>query len=234
MTRGVRHGADVAYRGVVPSLADWAVSVIEAIGELGVGVLIALETVVPPIPSEVVLPFAGFAAAQGSIDPYLAWLAATAGSLVGAWFLYWLGDRYGYDRLHRLAGRKRFVFFGQRDLERGHAFFTRHGTAVVLVARFIPFLRSVVSVPAGLERMPLVRFSLLTGLGSGIWNAAFIAIGYRLGDDYALVERWVGPVATVVLVGCALGMVVLAVRRRREADAEDAQDSSRQERQSAL
>ena len=198
------------------SITGPVVDVIESIGEVGVGALLALETVLPPIPSEVVLPFAGFAAASGRIDPVLAWVAATIGSLVGAYILYGLGRTVSYERLEELAGRRWFILFGQRDLARGHRFFERHGSAIVLVGRFIPLVRSVVSVPAGLDRMPLGRFTVLTAAGSGVWNALFIWAGYRLGEDYATVEGWISPVSKGVVVLVVLGLVGLALRRRRE------------------
>lgn len=197
------------------------VDVIESIGEVGVGVLLALETVLPPIPSEVVLPFAGFAAASGRIDPVLAWVAATVGSLVGAYILYGLGRKVSYERLEHLAGRRWFVLFGRRDLARGHRFFERHGSAIVFFGRFVPLVRSIVSVPAGLDRMPLGRFTLLTAAGSGVWNALFIWAGYRLGEDYEVVEGWISPVSKVVVALVVLAVVWLAVRRRREQVAVD-------------
>lgn len=197
-------------------MTDRIVALIQQIGEVGVGLLILLETVLPPIPSEVVLPFAGFAAAGGRLNPYLAWLAATAGSLLGAYLLYGLGAALSYERLHHLSGKPWFLLFGQRDLDRGQRFFDQRGEVVVLVGRFIPFIRSVVSVPAGLTRMPLLRFSLLTTLGSGLWNAAFIYAGYRLGDDYTAVERYLGPVSKAVSAVVVLVVVWLVVRRLRE------------------
>ena len=203
------------------SVTGPVVDVIDSIGEVGVGALLALETVVPPIPSEVVLPFAGFAASSGRIDPVLAWVAATMGSLLGAYLLYGLGRKVSYERLEHLAGRRWFILFGQRDLARGHRFFERHGSAIVFFGRFIPLVRSIVSVPAGLERMPLGRFTLLTAAGSGVWNALFIAAGYRLGQDYTVVEGWISPVSKVVVALVALGLVWLAVRRWREQRALD-------------
>lgn len=197
-------------------MTDRIVELIQQIGELGVGLLILLETVIPPIPSEVVLPFAGFAAAAGHLNPYLAWLAATAGSLVGAYLLYWLGAALTYERLHHLAGRPWFLFFGQRDLERGQHFFEKHGQVVVLAGRCVPFIRSVVSVPAGLTRMPLLRFGLLTAVGSGVWNAVFIYAGFRLGTDYAVVEGYLGPVSKAVGAVVVLVVVWLVGRRLRE------------------
>jgi membrane protein DedA with SNARE-associated domain len=205
----------------VQSVTGPVVDLIDSIGEVGVGVLLALETVVPPIPSEVVLPFAGFAASSGRIDPFLAWVAATIGSLLGAYLLYGLGRKVSYERLEDLAGRRWFILFGQRDLARGHRFFERHGSAIVFFGRFVPLVRSIVSVPAGLERMPLGRFTLLTAAGSGVWNALFIVLGYRLGQDYTVVERWISPLSKVVVALVALALVWLAVRRRREQRAVD-------------
>lgn len=199
----------------VRSLTETVVEIIDSIGALGVGLLIALETVLPPVPSEVILPFAGFAAAEGRLDPYLAWGAATLGSLLGASVLYLAGLTFSYERLYRLAGRRWFVLFGPRDLDRGFRFFDRHGAVVVLVGRLVPFIRSVVSVPAGMDQMPLPRFLGLTALGSGLWNAAFIALGYRLGEDYELVDRYMAPVSTGVLAGCALILLWLVVRKVR-------------------
>lgn len=197
-------------------MTDRIVELINQIGELGVGLLILLETVIPPIPSEVVLPFAGFAAAAGHLNPYLAWAAATVGSLLGAYVLYWLGVALSYERLHDLAGRPWFLLFGQRDLDRGQRFFEARGEVVVLVGRCIPFVRSVVSVPAGLTRMSFLRFSLLTALGSGVWNAVFIYAGYRLGDDYAAVERYLAPVSKAVVAIVLVVLVWLVARRLRE------------------
>lgn len=185
------------------------------LGAPAVGALIAVETVVPPVPSELVLPFAGFQAARGHLDPTAAWAAATSGSLVGAWLLYGLGAVIGRDRLAALAARRWFILFGPRDLERGERFFSRHGGAVVLFGRCIPLVRSIVSVPAGLERMPRRRFTFFTVLGSGIWNAAFIAAGWHLEDRWHMVERWMQPVALTVLALVLAIAGVTAVRKVR-------------------
>lgn len=202
------------------------IDIIRSIGEVGVGLLIALETILPPIPSEIILPFAGFAAAEGSLNPYLAWLCATLGSLLGAMVLYLFGLKFSYERLHELAGKKWFFLFGVRDLERGMKFFDDHGSVVVLVGRFIPLIRSIVSVPAGLDSMPIPRFLALTALGSGIWNAVFITIGYRLGPKYALVEQYMGPISKGVVAVLALVLVWLVVRRLRERKAGEAAEAA--------
>lgn len=199
-------------------MTDWVVDVVERLGALGVGMLILLENLLPPIPSEIILPFAGFTAEQGKLNAVAAWAAATTGSLVGAWVLYGIGATVGEERIRELSRKRWFIFFGEKDFDRGDAFFDRHGGAVVFFGRFIPLVRSIVSVPAGLERMSLVRFSLFTAVGSGIWNAAFITAGWVLGDNYDQVEKYVGPVSKATVALLAVAAIVLAVRKYRRRD----------------
>jgi membrane protein DedA with SNARE-associated domain len=199
-------------------LAGWVVDVIESIGAPGVGALVALETAFPPIPSEVILPFAGFSAAQGDVNLVAAWAFATLGALVGAWVLYGVGALVGIERLHELATKRWFLLFGPNDLARGERFFEHHGNKIVLIGRCIPLVRSIVSVPAGVERMPLVRFTALTALGSGVWNALFIGAGYQLGNEWDRVEVWIQPISytVVALLGlCGLWLVYRKVRAVR-------------------
>jgi membrane protein DedA with SNARE-associated domain len=208
--------AEEQYSGVT----GWVVDVVDAIGEVGVGALIALENVFPPIPSEVILPLAGFRAEAGELNIVLAWIAATAGALVGALILYGLGAWFGYDRLDELAGKRWFVFFGQKDLDRGKRFFDRHGDAIVLFGRCVPLVRSIVSVPAGIDRMRLGRFVVLTIVGSGVWNAIFMGAGWALGDRWERVEGWIQPLSygvVVVLAAAVAWLTRRTVQRRRAA-----------------
>ena len=197
------------------AVSDWVVDVIERLGAVGVGLLIFLENVLPPIPSEVILPFAGFASQQGELNVVTAWVAASVGSLAGALLLYAIGAFIGEDRLRVLSRKRWFVFFGEKDFDRGDRFFEKHGSQVVFFARFIPLVRSVVSVPAGLERMNLVRFSLLTLAGSAIWNAVFIGAGWVLGDNWDVIEGYMGPLSYLVVALLAVAVVVLVVRKVR-------------------
>lgn len=197
-------------------IQGWVVEVVETLGEPGVGLLIALESVFPPVPSEVVLPFAGFGAAGGDLHAVGVWAAATAGALVGAYALYAVGALVGYERVHVLAGKPWFLLFSQDDLARGERFFDEHGGKVVLFGRFVPLLRSVVSVPAGAARMPLGRFTLLTALGSGIWNALFIYVGYELGSEWDQVQRWLGPAGGLVVVAGLLALAWLCARKIKQ------------------
>jgi membrane protein DedA with SNARE-associated domain len=201
--------------GHTGQVAGWIFGIVDRLGALGVGLLIMLENLIPPIPSELVLPLAGFRASTGALNVFTVWPAATAGAVLGALLLYGLGAWLGYQRLHRLAGRRWFILAGQSDIDRGHELFDRHGSKVVLLARCVPFLRSVVSIPAGIVGMPILRFTLLTAIGSGVWNAVFIALGWTLGEHWDRVQGWLGPVSAVVVGLLVVGLVVLIVRKVR-------------------
>jgi membrane protein DedA with SNARE-associated domain len=194
---------------------DGILRVVERVGEVGVGALVALENLFPPIPSEVILPYAGFQAERGQLNLALAWVAATAGALVGALVLYALGAWIGSERLHALAGQRWFVVLSQKDYERGERFFDRHGGKIVLFGRCVPLVRSVVSVPAGVARMPLARFCLYTVAGSAVWNALFLAVGYQLGQNYDKVEGWVAPISYTVVVAFVVWIGWLTWRKVR-------------------
>jgi membrane protein DedA with SNARE-associated domain len=196
-------------------VAEWIFGIIDSLGALGVGLLILLENVIPPIPSEVILPLAGFRASTGAFNVVAVWFAATAGALIGALILYGLGAWLGYERLHRLAGHRWFILASQKDIDRGDELFDTHGGKIVLLARCVPLVRSIVSVPAGLSGMPILRFSVFTAIGSGIWNAVFIALGWVLGENWDQVEQYLGPISYVVIGLLLVGLVVLIVRRRR-------------------
>jgi membrane protein DedA with SNARE-associated domain len=206
---------DLRRSGHPGEVTDWVFAVIDRLGALGVGLLILLENLIPPIPSEVVLPLAGFRARAGTLDVLWVWPAATAGSVLGALLLYRLGAWLGYDRLHALAGRRWFVLTGRRDLERGRRLFDEHGGKMVLFGRCVPFVRSVISIPAGVAGMPLGRFTLLTAIGSGVWNALFLGLGWVLGENWQQVQGWLGPIGWVVGVVIVAGLLVLAVRKYR-------------------
>lgn len=188
---------------ITGDLTDWIVSVIDAIGYLGVALLVALENVFPPIPSEVVLPAAGFAAAQGKANVVGMVIAATFGSVIGAWALYLIAAAIGQVRLHALTVRYgRWVGVKPRDITRAESWFDDHPMAVMF-CRCIPLIRSLVSIPAGFRRMPPVLFTLYTTIGSLVWNILLIGAGYLLGDNWGVVADYVGIFQYVVIAAIA-------------------------------
>ncbi|MBD0417721.1 DedA family protein [Streptomyces sp. TRM S81-3] len=185
---------------------QWINDLMDALGAPGAGLAIALENLFPPLPSEVILPLAGFAASSGRMDLLAALLWTTAGSVIGALALYGIGALLGRDRTVAIAGRLPLVKVA--DIEKTEAWFLRHGTKAVFFGRMIPIFRSLISVPAGVERMRLPVFLGLTTLGSAIWNTAFVLAGYALGDNWSEVTRIVSAYSKVVLVGAVLAVLV--------------------------
>lgn len=178
---------------LVGDLTDWVVDVIKAIGYLGVALLVAMESVFPPIPSEVVLPAAGLASSRGEANVVLMVVAATIGSVIGAWVLYLIAAAVGHVRLRALTVRYgRWVGVKPKDLDRAEAWFDDHSGSAVLICRCIPLIRSLVSIPAGFRRMNPISFTIYTAIGSLVWNALLIGAGYQLGDRWEQVGEWVG------------------------------------------
>ncbi|MDQ1130636.1 DedA family protein [Microbacterium sp. SORGH_AS_0888] len=208
------------------ALADWTVSLMEVIGPAGAGAAIALESVFPPLPSEAILPMAGLAASRGSFTLVEALAWTTAGSIVGALLLYGLGAWLGAARLRRIA--ERMPLMQAEDVDRTIAWFERHGGKAVFFGRMLPIFRSLISIPAGVARMPLWRFGLLTAAGSLLWNAVFVFSGYFLGEQWHIVEEYAGILQIVVIlavVGAFVWFVAARLRRlaaaRRTADSRD-------------
>lgn len=175
---------------------------IERGGYAGIILLTFLETIFPPLPSEVFMPLAGFVAARGELTLPGVIAAGTLGSLAGAWFWYALGRAIGLERTRQLVARHgRWLTLHTADIDRGTAWFDRHGGLVVLFGRMVPAIRSVVSVPAGIAHMPVGRFLLLSGLGSLIWTTLLMTAGYLLEARYLEVARWASPASTIVVGG---------------------------------
>ncbi|MFI8964987.1 DedA family protein [Streptomyces sp. NPDC053493] len=192
-------------------METWINDLMETLGAPGAGLAVALENLFPPIPSEVILPLAGFAAASGRMNLFAALLWTTAGSVVGALALYGVGALFGRERVIAVAARLPLVKVA--DIERTEAWFARHGTKAVLFGRMVPIFRSLISVPAGVERMPLPVFLALTTLGSALWNTAFVLAGYVLGENWEQVTDYVSVYSKAVLVtALAAAVCFVAVR----------------------
>ncbi|MEV0643183.1 DedA family protein [Streptomyces sp. NPDC050619] len=214
----------VAEEGAAP---QWINDLMDTLGAPGAGIAIALENLFPPLPSEVILPLAGFAASSGRMSLLAALLWTTAGSVIGALALYGVGALLGRDRTVAAAARLPLVKVA--DIERTEAWFLRHGTKAVFFGRMVPIFRSLISVPAGVERMRLPVFLGLTTLGSALWNTVFVLAGYALGDNWPEVTRLVSTYSKGVLVVATLAVLAFvgirllrrpgAGRRRRGGDA---------------
>lgn len=194
-------------------MATWIATFIEDTGYLGIVLLALAENVFPPIPSEVVMPFAGFAATRGELTLPLVIVAGTLGSVLGALPWYALGRWMGTERLDRAARRHgRWLTLTPADLARAEAWFERHAGGAVFLGRLVPAVRTLVSVPAGIARMPMGRFLLYSAAGSLGWTGLLASLGYALGSQYGRVEGWVAPASNAILVALLVGYVARVIR----------------------
>ncbi|MGW8482048.1 DedA family protein [Microbacterium sp. NPDC055903] len=205
----------MTYTAEYEGLIGWVLSLMDTMGELGVGIAVLLETFLPPIPSEALLPGAGFLAFDGRMNVWLAWAAATTGALLGAWGWYAIGAALGRDRTRRFVGR--VPLMDHDDFDRAEAFFLKWGRWAVLLGRCVPLVRSFVSIPAGIERMPFATFTLLTVVGSGVWNGIWIGLGFAFGPAIeSVLSTWSGVLSDIVvgvIVVLFAWFVIVRVRR---------------------
>lgn len=199
---------------MLDNLTEWVTDIVERLSYPGVAMLVALENVFPPIPSEVVLGLAGYTASRGDAWVLGMIIAATAGSVVGALILYGLSAAVGPVRLRAIIIRYgTWVGFGETDLDRAEAWFDRRARSAVLVCRCVPLIRSLISIPAGFRRMPLGAFTLFTLLGSLVWNTVLVTAGYLLADQWEKVLEFTEPFQTLVVMFVGVLIVALVIRK---------------------
>ena len=191
---------------------DWISEIMRAMGAFGVGLLMFIENVFPPIPSELVMPLAGFLASRGVLALWLLIVAGSIGSVAGAVLWYWVGRKLGADRLRALTARHgRWLGMHPSSVDRAQDWFERHGGAAVLFGRLIPTVRTLISVPAGINRMPIATFLGYTTIGAVAWTGLLAGAGYALSSQYDLVAEWLNPVSwcvVAVLLGTYLWRVI--------------------------
>ena len=196
-------------------VAEWVIRVIETLGYAGLTVLVALENIFPPIPSEVILPLAGFLIGQNRFSFPAVLISTTLGSLIGASVLYGIGMAIGQQRVRGLFERYgKWALLTPDDLSQSETWFDRHGPVAVFIGRLVPVVRSLVSIPAGYRRMPLSQFLLLSGFGSALWNGALVSLGWALGENWREVEDYVGWLQYLV-IGAVVFLIARFVWQRR-------------------
>jgi membrane protein DedA with SNARE-associated domain len=195
---------------------DWTIGLVDQTGYVGIVLLMLAENVFPPIPSELIMPMAGFAAARGDLTATGVALAGTTGSLLGALLWYQVGRWIGLDRLKRWAGTHgRWLTISPEEVDQAAAWFDRHCAKAVLIGRLIPAVRTLISVPAGVAGMSLARFLAYSALGTALWTALLAAGGYLLEDQYHRVSEWLNPVSNVILGLIVLGYLYRVATFRR-------------------
>lgn len=195
-------------------LAGWTVDLMDTLGGPGAAVAVGLDNLFPPIPSELILPLAGFTAAQGRFSLVEALLWTTAGSVIGAIIVYLVGYIFGRERTRKFITMLPLV--KESDFDHAERWFAKHGTKAVFFGRMVPLVRSFISVPAGIERMSFWVFLALTTFGSLLWNTIFVVSGYFLGANWHVVDEYAGIFQYVVIAAIAILLVVFVVKRLRE------------------
>ncbi|MBC7971966.1 MAG: DedA family protein [Verrucomicrobia bacterium] len=197
-------------------MTEWITNTMTSLGYLGIGLLMFLENLFPPIPSELIMPLAGFTVAQGKMSFVPAVLAGIIGTMLGALPWYYAGKVMGEQRLRRLADRYgRWLTLSGKDIDKANHWFSRHGAKTVLFCRLIPGVRTLISLPAGINQMPIALFLVYSTVGTALWVLLLTALGYFLGNNYSLVETYLAPVSKLVLLGLLVMLVVWAVRRKK-------------------
>lgn len=203
--------------GITEFIASIATLVIQSLGYAGVFILMIMESMVLPVPSEAVMPFAGFLVADGAFSPILVLVAATLGSIVGSMASYAIGLYGGRPFLNRFG---KYLLLNREDLERTDRFFRRRGSPTILISRFIQIVRHLISIPAGLGKMPLLPFAVFTVIGAGIWNAFLTWCGYVLRKNWERVMAYSRYIdIAVIVIGLALIALFIwrhLVRRKSE------------------
>ena len=196
-------------------MASWIIAFISSTGYWGILLLMLVENVFPPIPSELIMPLAGFLVAQDKLTFLGATLAGMAGSVIGALPFYYAGKKLGEERLKRLADRYgRWLTLSRRDIERASRWFHAHGGAAVFLCRLIPGVRSLISIPAGIAGMNFVKFLFYTSTGTALWAGLLAYVGYVLGDNFTKVGEYLDPVSWIVFGAIAVLYVARVFMRK--------------------
>ncbi len=196
------------------NILTWVTNAVTAFGYWGIAFMMFLENLIPPIPSELVMPLAGYAASQGDLNVWSAIAFGSVGSVLGALLWYYIGLSLGLDRLKALLDRYgRWVGLSSADLDNAQRWFLKRGTWTVGICRMIPGIRTYVSIPAGVTRMPLAPFLLYSIAGTVLWTAFLTLAGYFLGNEYERIGTWLAPVAQVVIIVVAAAVMVWLAQR---------------------
>jgi membrane protein DedA with SNARE-associated domain len=197
-------------------MLDWITSSINYLGYWGIVLLMFLENLFPPIPSELIMPLAGFTTTQGKLDIAFVIVAGTIGSLLGALLWYCIGISVGEKRLKRWADRYgKWLNISGEDIEKSKKWFDKYGGVAVFLGRIIPGIRTFISVPAGLNNMPIVPFLFYSTIGSALWVALLTFAGYLLGRNYQLVEKYLGTISSFIVIVSIVAFCFWIMKRKR-------------------
>lgn len=196
-------------------MKEWVIETMSSLGYVGIGLLMFLENLFPPIPSELIMPLAGFTAAQGKMQLFPAIAAGVIGTVLGAFPWYYLGKVVSEERIKGWADRYgKWLGISGADIDKANRWFDRHGKKAVLLCRMVPGVRTLISLPAGINAMPMVPFLLYSTIGTVLWVTFLTMAGYFLGNNYELVDKYLDPVSKIVAVTLVIALIIWIIRKR--------------------
>lgn len=196
-------------------ITEWIISIMEQLGYWGIALLMFLDNVFPPIPSEIIMPSAGYSASQGQLLLFGVIIAGSIGSLLAAALLYWVGYKFKHESLFKFVDRYgKYLFIQSKDVKKSLTWFEHYGHQIVFFGRMIPAVRSLISIPAGMSRMPFWKFMLFSGLGTIIWTTFLASVGFYFGENQALMHEIFSRVGYVILA--IVGVIVIWLVYRRQ------------------
>jgi membrane protein DedA with SNARE-associated domain len=199
-------------------MQEWILNTMNSLGYLGIGLLMFAENLFPPIPSELIMPLAGFTVAKGGMNFTLAVLAGVVGTILGALPWYYAGKLVGEERLKHLADKYgKWITVSSQDIDKATRWFNRYGNKAVLFGRLVPGIRTLISLPAGLSEMPIVPFLIYSTLGTTAWVMLLTFLGFMLGENYELVDEYLGPVSKIVLLILIVAFIAWLVIKQQKA-----------------
>ncbi|NJK75484.1 MAG: DedA family protein [Richelia sp. CSU_2_1] len=196
-------------------MVEWITNTMESMGYLGIGLLMFLENLFPPIPSELIMPLAGFTVSRGDMQMIPAIAAGVIGTVLGAFPWYYAGKLISEERLRNLADKYgKWLTVSGADIDKANEWFNKHGGKAVFLCRLVPGVRTLISLPAGINNMPLIPFILYSTIGTTIWVTFLTVVGYKLGANYELVDEYLGPASKIILVIIVIWCLLWVVRKK--------------------
>lgn len=198
-------------------MKEWILQIMTSLNYVGIGLLMFLENLFPPIPSELIMPLAGFTISQGKMEFFPAIFAGVVGTILGALPWYYVGKLVGEENIKRLADKYgKWISISRKDIEKADQWFHKHGEQAVFFGRLVPGIRTLISLPAGISNMNLIPFLIYSTIGTTIWVSLLTFAGYKLGENYELVDEYLAPVSKIAFVVLAIAFVFWLVQKRRK------------------
>lgn len=189
--------------GITEFIIHYATLIIDQTGYLGIGFLMILESMIAPVPSEAVMPFAGFLWFEGKMNPWIIIIVSTIGSIIGSLLSYWIGAYGGRPFIKKFG---KYLLLNEHHLDMTERFFSRFGEKAIFISRFVPVVRHLISLPAGVGRMRMDKFIVYTIVGAGLWNAFLAYLGYKLGENWERIGSWT-HILDIILVVALVGVI---------------------------